>query len=170
MRFNQAVKQLSSNGQSGLFGKTIPKSSLRLKEGKPVEQSIMLAWEKELLGLYITDHPFHAYLEHPKVKKFSVPIKQLREEAPKGRTRLVIAGIISTIKKISTKNGDPMLFVTLEDHTDSLEMLVFASVLGETGSLWEEGRAIITRGRMSAKNGESKFVVDEAYELRIATS
>ena len=170
LRFNQAVKQLSSNGQSGLFGKTIPKSSLRLKEGKPVEQSIMLAWEKELLGLYITDHPFHAYLEHPKVKKFSVPIKQLREEAPKGRTRLVIAGIISTIKKISTKNGDPMLFVTLEDHTDSLEMLVFASVLGETGSLWEEGRAIITRGRMSAKNGESKFVVDEAYELRIATS
>lgn len=167
LRFNQAAKKLATSNQNGLFGSAISSSSLQLKEVPDVGTPKILAWEKELLGLYLTDHPFYPYLEHPKVKKLAVSIRNLREASPNGgrQEKVVIAGIITALQRIVTKNGDPMLFVTVEDQTDSMECLVFSDVLADTQKIWEEGKAIIMRGRMSPRNGETKFVCEEVREL-----
>ncbi|MDP2704097.1 MAG: DNA polymerase III subunit alpha [bacterium] len=167
LRFNQAAKKLASSNQSGLFGSAIASSSLQLKEVPDVGTPQILAWEKELLGLYLTDHPFYPYLEHPKVKKLAISIRGLREVPPNGgrQEKIVIAGIITALQQILTKNGDPMLFVTVEDQTDSMECLVFSDVLADTRKVWEEGKAVIMRGRMSPRNGETKFVCEEVREL-----
>ena len=170
LKFNQAAKKMATTTQGGLFGSSLPASSLQFKEVPDIGTKQILEWEKELLGLYLTDHPFNPYKEHEKVKKLSISVAKAREEPlERGRSRrIVIAGVINSIQKIPTKNGDPMLFVSLEDTTDTIEVLVFSDLLAETGGMWQEGKAIITRGRMSAKNGEAKFVCEEARELTLS--
>ncbi|MDP3725373.1 MAG: DNA polymerase III subunit alpha, partial [Nanoarchaeota archaeon] len=169
LRFSQASKKMATSTQGGLFGNFVPASSLQFKEMEDIGTRQILDWEKELLGLYLTDHPFNPYRDHEKVKKLALPISKAREEPlERGRSRrIVIAGVINAIQKIPTKNGDPMLFVSLEDQTDTIEALVFSDLLAESREVWQEGKAIITRGRMSAKNGETKFVCEEVRELTL---
>ena len=142
--------------------------TLRLKPGKPVDRSVMLSWEKELLGLYLTDHPWSAYL--PKVQTQVKPIteaKKLPKPADEnGRgPRLRLAGIICGVERIMTKTGQPMLFVTLEDLSDNLEVLVFSDTLAKNPLVWQENKAIIVAGRLSYRNGEPKLICDEVREL-----
>lgn len=79
--------------------------------------------------------------------------------------RTAVAGIITTIQRIMTKRGDPMLFVTLEDLSGSMEVLVFSEALSKNPTLWQEGKAILVRGRLSTRNDEPKFICDEAIAL-----
>lgn len=166
VRFSQAAKKLSASSQNGLFGNTIPKSSLRLENVPDIDLQEILRWEKELLGLYLTDHPFNSYLEHEKVKRLATPIKDLPEKMRGRAPRVVVAGIIAAVQRIVTKKGEPMCFVTIEDTTGSLELLVFARTLAETNALWDEGKPIIVRGRLSNRDGEIKLVCDEVRELK----
>ncbi len=169
LKFNQEAKKMAKTTQGGLFGNSISASSLQFKEVPDIGTRQILEWEKDLLGLYLTDHPFNPYKEHEKVKKLSISIAKAREEPlERGRSRrIVIAGVIISIQKIPTKNGDPMLFVSLQDMTDTIEVLVFSDLLAESREVWQEGKAVITRGRMSAKNGEAKFVCEEVRELKL---
>jgi DNA polymerase-3 subunit alpha len=171
LRFNQAAKKLANGNQHSLFGSKILPTALRLKPGKPAEKNIVLAWEKQLLGLYITDHPFNVYFD--KVKDMVKPIKEVMNVASphNGRRnnngqRLRIAGIISGIQRIMTKTGQPMLFVTLEDLENNLEVLVFADTLSKNPLIWQENKAIMVDGRLSWKNGdEPKLICEEVKEL-----
>jgi DNA polymerase-3 subunit alpha len=174
LKFNQTAKKLANGNQSSLFGTNhmLSSSNLRLRPAKPAEKNTILAWEKELLGLYITDHPFNAYFE--KVKDKVKPIKEVindyksadkRKNNFNGNQRLKLAGIISGIQKIFTKNGQPMLFVKLEDLSDGLEVLVFANTLYKNPVIWQENKAVIINGRLSWKDDEPKLICDEAKEL-----
>jgi len=174
LKFNQTAKKLANGNQSSLFGTShmLSSSNLRLRPAKPAEKNTILAWEKELLGLYITDHPFNAYFE--KVKDKVKPIKEVindyksadkRKNNFNGNQRLKLAGIISGIQKIFTKNGQPMLFVKLEDLSDGLEVLVFANTLYKNPVIWQENKAVIINGRLSWKDDEPKLICDEAKEL-----
>lgn len=172
LKFNQTAKKLANGNQYSLFGNNIilPSSSLRLKPAKPADKNTMLTWEKELLGLYITDHPFNYYFE--KVKDTTKPIKEiinnykkLTNKEKNNNQKLKLAGIISGIQKIFTKNGQPMLFVKLEDSSDSLEVLVFANTLYKNPVIWQENKAVIVDGRLSWKDDEPKLICDEAKEL-----
>ncbi len=64
-----------------------------------------------------------------------------------------------------TKNGQPMLFVTLEDLSDNLEVLVFADTLAKNPIIWQENKAVIISGRLSWRNDEPKVICDEVKEL-----
>jgi DNA polymerase-3 subunit alpha len=81
-----------------------------------------------------------------------------------------VGGIISRIKKIITKTGEPMLFVAIEDFSASVEALVFPSILKEDPILWQEGSLIHLTGRLSFKDGkgnftEPKIIVNKAKKL-----
>jgi len=165
LHFNQAAKKISTTNQHNLFGSASAFGSLKLKSGKPADKSMLLTWEKELLGLYLTDHPFNAYLL--KVKDKVKPIKEIiaLPQNASGTDRLKLAGIISGVQKILTKNGQPMLFVTIEDLNDNLEVLVFADTLAKNPLIWQENKAVIVNGRLSWRNGEVKVICDEVKEL-----
>ncbi len=165
LKFNQAAKKNSSANQFDLFGPTATFTSVRMKPGDPVESHVKLQWEKELLGLYITDHPFSSYKD--KVKKLAKPIGEIlaipssEERGPRVRT----AGMITAVQKIMTKKNEPMLFVTLEDMENKIELLVFHNTLTKNLDLWQEHKAILVGGRPSWRNGEIKLICEAAKGL-----
>ncbi|MEK7611764.1 MAG: DNA polymerase III subunit alpha [Patescibacteria group bacterium] len=162
VKFNQNIRKSADNAQTGLFG-AAPIGTLRLAEKPPATSQEKLTWEKELLGLYITDHPLNRF--KPKIEQAkAVGIKEiLANQAGTGYIRT--AGVITQIKRINTKSGKPMLFVTLEDWNDSLEVIVFPETLNELASVWEENTPILLVGKMSARNGESKMICENAAKL-----
>lgn len=164
LRFNQAAKKIAESNQYNLFGASTLKSSLRLKPVEKVPAREILAWEKELLGLYVSDHPFNSYIE--KARKFSRPISEIYEH-PNGSEiqGLRLSGVITVIQKITTKKGDPMLFATIEDETGKIEILVFSRILAKSGVVWQEGKAILLSGKLSWRDEEPKVICEEVKEL-----
>jgi DNA polymerase-3 subunit alpha len=166
LKWNQMVKKSALLKQDNLFGNSSFFGSLRLKPGKAADKAVMLAWERELLGLYLTDHPFNNYLEKAKVYQ-AKPIREITR-LPKRKNfqpRLRLAGIISGVQKIITKNGQPMLFVTLEDLEDKMEILVFSETLAKHPLIWQDNKAIVVSGRLSWRGEEPKLICDGVKEL-----
>lgn len=162
LAFNQDAKRATAANQVSLFGADAQVSRLKLKPAPPLDKSTILAWEKELLGLYITDHPFAPFVPLLKGKvptlKEVLAIEQKGERGP----RMWVAGIVSTLEKFTTKTGQPMLFVTIEDMTEKLELLVFSDTIKKKPEIWTEGTPILVGGRVSWKNDATKFLADEA--------
>lgn len=134
-------------------------AKLRLKEAPEAGAVQKATWEREFLGLYVTEHPVAAF--HTE----SIPgLTTLIEiEGPKASGPLIIVGVVSSIKKIFTKkNNEPMLFVELEDQTGRTEAIVFNSVLTQNPDLWQEEAILAVCGRVSEKDGERKLIVQTA--------
>ena len=158
LEFNKKIQSDHKNGQSNLFADlplAAPTFSLKLDEFPDNPPEIKLSWEKELLGLYISDHPFKNQLEI--LKKYVTPLDNIKEH--EGKT-VKIAGIITGIQKIITHKGQAMLFVTIEDSSASTELLVFPKVLETSYQLWQDENKILVEGRVSDKDGQAKILVE----------
>ncbi|TSC75596.1 MAG: DNA-directed DNA polymerase III PolC [Parcubacteria group bacterium Gr01-1014_33] len=164
LEYNRESQKTKTGGQSNLFSMSpeIQAASLRLRPAEPAPKREKLQWEKELLGLYVTEHPIQEYLE--KLQKNKVlPLKDL---TVKLRNQVVsIGGIISGIQKITTKSGEPMLFVKMEDVTARTEVLVFPKVLARNPGIWQQEKVLMVRGRVSDKDGITKILCEEAFEI-----
>ena len=168
LAFNQAAKKAIAANQFSLFNADAHVSKLRLKAAPPVDKNTILGWEKELLGLYISDHPFQPFIA---LLKGKIPSLKEMHALPRGDSeksaRIWIAGIVATMEKFTTKKGTPMLFVTMEDLSDKMEMLVFEETLKKTPKAWVEGTPIAAVGRISWKNDETKFICDDVRVLMV---
>ena len=77
-----------------------------------------------------------------------------------------IIGLVSQVKKIVTKNGDPMVFATLEDYSpEPLEVVVFTSTFQQTAQVWNPNTVIAVLGKMSWRNDEPKLICEKAKVL-----
>lgn len=154
-------KTLTSN-QASLFGETqISMPEIKLNGVPPADKKQKLAWEKELLGLYISDHPAKDYQEY--LDKMTVRLKSINTSMV-GRN-INVGGVISKIQKIYLKNQKTMLFVTLEDTDGKIELLVFPKILETTGSIWMDDKVILAGGKVSDKDGNFKILVDNAKAI-----
>ena len=164
LEYNRESQKIRSSGQENLFGdaQTAKISSLRLKNFEPAGRRERLLWEKELLGLYITEHPVQEYSARL-IAKHVLPLKDLSPRLV--NQQVTVGGLVSGIQKIITKSGEPMLFVTLEDLTAKAEVLVFPKVLAKNPSLWHAEKILIVRGRLSDKDGVPKVLCEEAIEI-----
>lgn len=161
-----------SNGQGSLLGMLSDpyKAVLKLDDvddGNTVSQKEKLSWEKELLGLYVSDHPFIGFVK-PLGDKI-VPLIELNKKTDDSNDPVVTAGIISKIKKIITKKGDAMLFVKIEDNTSNIEVLVFPRLLEENKDVWEEEKVVAIRGKLTDKDGIPKLIANTVSELSIGS-
>lgn len=153
----------SSKKQFTLFSGTAidVAHKLRLDPAPPATESQKMTWEKELLGLYVTSHPFAQF---QKIMQQSLtPIKDLG-----GQSRnkwVVVGGVIDSTKKKITRAGKPMMFVTIQDTTSSLELLVFPKTYETTKEVWIEGKMACVIGKTSEDEGDDKLFVEKAYEL-----
>jgi DNA polymerase III subunit alpha len=167
MKFNTMIKKSKVQNQNGLFGGTSQLGfiSLNLKSTPPVAREQKLAWEKELLGFFLSDHPLNSYSD--KIKEIKTrSIEELRSIKNEG-VIFRIAGLVSKIKKISTKGGQPMIFAEIEDLSPQpIEVVVFNSTLTKTASVWEENKVVIIQGHMSWRGGEPKMICEAAQELK----
>ncbi|MBE3138556.1 MAG: hypothetical protein IMZ63_01935, partial [Actinobacteria bacterium] len=124
-------------------------------------QKKLLNFEKEMLGLYVSGHPlaeFQDYLSNLNT------IENLYEEPDKS-TQLV-GGVISKLKQIFTKSGQPMYFLTLEDLTDNIEVIVFPTVLEKYKELIEEDKIIMVKGRLDRKEDQIKLIAIELEDIK----
>ncbi|MEK7541766.1 MAG: DNA polymerase III subunit alpha [Patescibacteria group bacterium] len=162
--YNRESQKAKSRGQVSLFtlAPEIQSASLRLREAEPAARHERLSWEKELLGLYVTEHPIQEYLERLAQNRV-LPLKDLTVEY-RNRT-IAIGGLVSGIQKITTKSGEPMLFVKMEDATSRTEVLVFPKVLARNPGIWQQEKVLVVRGRVSDKDGIAKILCEEAFEL-----
>lgn len=164
VKFAGLVRKSKNETQTGLFGNgSVSENALKLKPAPPLPLLEKLRWEKELLGLYISDHPLSSYKEKLAVIKARpisdvIKIKSESEE-------LIVGGLISKIQRIVTKTGKPMAFVTIEDFTHSIEVIVFPTTLEKTGAVWQVGAVAGIIGRMSWRDHEPRFIADHARAL-----
>lgn len=152
-----------ANGQTNLFG-MLPEEQtpkLVLEQVEAATSSAKLGWEKQLLGLYISDHPFREVQDT--IKDFTTTLQEVRVH--KERTPLATGGVITSVKKIITKSGEPMAFARLEDSTAEIELLVFPRMYQEHGHLWQPDRMVVVSGKLSDKDDEPKMLVDAVAEL-----
>lgn len=136
-------------------------SKLHLNKAPDATQDEILKWEKELLGLYVTAHPFAPYAQV--MAGCLTPIRDLS-----GSSRnewIVVGGIIDSVKKKITRSGSPMSFVAIQDTTDRLELLVFPKVYEKTKEIWVEGKIVAVVGKTSEEEGDNKLFVEKAYAL-----
>lgn len=150
------------SGQIGLFDDAPEMTdgiALPDLEELPMEQ--ILTMEKEMIGFYVTGHPLDPFRSHLAAL---TPIATLLESGKDGaRTRT--GGMISTMKRMVTKKGDSMCFLTLEDFTSQLEVVVFPKVFYQHSRLLLEGQVLEVRGRLSVNEEEVKLLADEVRTL-----
>ena len=164
LRYSQAMKKNEATNQNNLFGTVYSKTVLNLRDAEPISKKDKLNWEKELLGLYISDHPLSehkAQLMQYKVKT----IRDLLQIDQKDQHKHRIAGVVTGVKKITTKAGKPMVFARIEDANESIEAIVFTETLARNPNLWTENKLVVVEGKLSAKDAEMKFICEGAVEL-----
>jgi DNA polymerase-3 subunit alpha len=163
LAFLKQSQEQKNSSQNSLFAGTgiAMINKVRMEKADEAMESEKLIWEKELLGVYITSHPF---IEFQKILENTLTsIKDLSSE---GRSQwVVVGGIINSVKKKITRNGKPMSFVTIEDTTGSLELLVFPRIYETTKDIWVERTMACVVGKTSEEEGDDKLFVEKAYQL-----
>ncbi len=148
--------------QTSLFGdiaEHADTSTLVLKNTPHASAAERLAWEKELLGLYVSGHPLDQYNVPTEIKN----TLKLREGMI-----AVVSGIIDDVRVVNTKNGTRMAFVRLADYNEEIEAVAFPKTYTEFRSLLEaKDRCIKIKGRISERNGEKSIVIDAVKELAL---
>ncbi len=157
------TRRKNLEGQFDLFGGggdvTESAPAMHLKNLPEYSRSQLMRMEKETTGLYLTGHPMDEYRDL--AKRFqAAPIGGVlsdfeQESGPsayRDGQRLTLAGVVTASKTKTTRNNTLMAYVTLEDDTGSLEMLVFARVLAECGPYLKENMPILAEGRISVRD------------------
>ncbi len=144
--------------QSSLFGELGGSgNTLRLEKAPALGQKELLAWEKELLGLYVSGHPLEGYKE--KLKKYDTTVARVKSEMPTGMPA-IIAGIVEEVKMVMTKSGDRMAFVRLADLTGPIEVVFFPRLFNDHKQLLVPESCIAVKGRISNRNGAVSLVAE----------
>ena len=162
LRHGKNLKVISETHSDSLFGNmAMPISQIKLTFSSPADKKTRLIWEKELLGLYVSDHPTSEY--QPYFNKTATPLGMLDKQGDGARVRL--GGVITTVRKVLTKTGSVMYFVGLEDMTSRIEMLVFGKTAEHTGESWVSGEVVIVDARISHKDGDLKCVAESVEKV-----
>lgn len=164
-KISNSLKRANNSPQIGLFGSEAPKVNIKLAEVPPATRTQKLAWEKELLGLYVTDHPLKDYVKILASKGYNPIDEILKEQSEK--VLLKTYGVITKIQRVNTKNGDTMLFAKIEDLSNTIEVLVFSDTLKKKPGIWAEGNTIALTGHISKRNGDTKLICQEAANLSL---
>ncbi len=157
LRHGKNLKTIADTHADSLFGDmAMPISEIQLSPAIPATKKMRLGWEKELLGLYVSDHPTSEYQEY--FNKTITPLRDI-EKKPDG-SRIDIGGVITAVRKVLTKNGSTMFFIGLEDMTGRTEILVFGKAAERTADSWIEDEVVIVDVRISHKDGQVRAIAE----------
>ena len=125
-------------------------------------ESQMLAYERELLGFYVTSHPLTRYADI--LKKYATVYTDTLGEF-RDQQEVSLGGIVDAIKEVITKKGKKMAFLTLQDLNGSCEVVVFPDLYAEVAALVSKDHTIFIRGRMDARDDTPKILAEEIVPL-----
>ena len=155
MQFGKSERNAKERGMLSLFGDLEEiSSSLSFALNQNVDEvprKQLLAWEKELIGIYISKHPLSYIIDLIK-DKASHTTADITEELDK--QKVVICGTIKEARRITTKKGDTMCIVQLEDMFGTIGVTVFPRTYEETADKWVEDTVVIVRGEVQVRRDE----------------
>ena len=159
---SSSSKEIQKNkaGQLGMFGGSdgsakIVKATI-LPDVPKAKLSDRLSWEKDLLGIYFTSHPMQNIAS--KLAKLNISV--LGKVDLKDAQDVAVGCLISSIKKISTKSGDAMAFLTLEDTYKTIEAVLFPRDYIKYKDIIKAGDVALVRGKCNMRNGEMTLIVN----------
>jgi len=156
-------------GQMSLFGAvTGVTESITLPEVNNVDKREMLNWERELIGLYISDHPLTPYQKTfaQVVSYFSGQLAEAQHEE-----KVRVAGLVTVVRPYTTKTNKPMGFVTLEDIQGNIELVLFPRTWAQTREQLTVGQIVIVEGKVDTNSSPPKILVDAIRtEIKILES
>ncbi len=152
-----------NSGQMSFFG-TIAgvEEEIILPNTPALDQREQLQWERDLIGLYVSDHPLTPYMAmlQRKVSHFS---GQLGDAAH--NDRVTVAGLVTRFRNHQTKTGKSMGFVTLEDVQGTIDLVIFPKTWEKYAMLVTMDVVLLAEGRIDAEGGDPKVLVDRLAEL-----
>lgn len=157
------VREDRQSGQISLFGQNEPVHEVAYKPLPDASAREKIDWERQLLGFYVSGHPLDRFKNE---MKQCVPLSELEGE---GRVTLdgkliTVGGIINHVKGMVTKKGAPMGYITLEDFTEEIEVVVFPSAWEKYRELLRNDAAILLSGRVQA-NERTVHILAERIAL-----
>lgn len=159
--FASKTQKEALSGQTDLFGgalgDAIAQPTITMQEA-PVKhtEKERLAWERELLGLYISAHPLDNYDTY--FQEQTVPVVEMTSDID-GKS-LTIGGIVASVRTIITKSGSKMAFVKLEDKTGETELIVFPNLFEQAGAGLAQDTVIRATGKVTARDREGNIVTE----------
>jgi DNA polymerase-3 subunit alpha len=160
--FSTAHFKAAESGQMSLFGaSTGAEEDITLPESNSLDCREQLNWERELLGLYVSDHPLSPYQEtlQKQITHFSGQLGEVSHNE-----RVCVAGLVTAIRPYQTKTGKPMGFVTLEDIQGSIELVFFSRAWGQYHGKLELDKVVIVEGKADTESGDPKVLVDKVRD------
>ncbi|HKF85962.1 MAG TPA: DNA polymerase III subunit alpha [Candidatus Limnocylindrales bacterium] len=161
----QASQRDRITGQTSLFDMggedaSVLERPLPVTPETPVRER--LRWEKELMGLYLSDHPMGEVAD--RVGLFVTAYSgDLKDETLDGQ-RVVIGGIVTGLRTIITKSKSTMAVVTLEDLQGTLEVVVFPKTYEQTVGMWRDGAILLVAGRVDHRGEEASLLADSVWD------
>jgi len=152
-----------NSGQLSFFG-TIAgvEEEIKLPVTPTLDRREQLEWERELIGLYVSDHPLTPYLPtlQRRVSHFSGALPDLPH-----KEKVTVAGLVTRFRSHQTKKGDMMGFVTLEDIQGVIELVLFPRAWAQFAGLIVMDRVVQGEGRLDNEGGDPKVLVDRLAEV-----
>jgi len=162
LSLSRREQELKESGQATMFdlwGGTVatPLPEIEL-EDVDVPQKERLAWERELLGVYLSEHPLAHFAHHPAANNTAF-CGQI--EADMAGQAVTVAGLVVSVRQGITKNKRPFATAVLEDLTGSLNVSCWAEVYDRTKGLWAEGSMLLVQGKVRVRQDEVQLVCEE---------
>ncbi len=156
LSFNKETRD--SVNQDSLFGEIGGVSAtLSLSPQEPISKRDKLAWEKELLGLYISGHPLDEYKD--KIEKHGTLIKDIKSKC-KPNQIVTVAAVIDEIKTFTTKNNSVMSFIKLSDCSGNIEAVAFSRIYENYRDVLVANNVIAMKGKITERNGEKSLSIE----------
>ncbi|WP_396327637.1 DNA polymerase III subunit alpha [Jatrophihabitans lederbergiae] len=130
--------------------------AVRVPEGE-WDKSVLLNFEREMLGLYVSDHPLLG-VEHILRSASEVSIADLQTDAVNDGQLITVAGILSTVTRRMTKDGKPWAQVTLEDLEGAVEVLFFPASYTQVGMQIAEDAIVVIKGRVDSREDAIRMI------------
>jgi len=149
------------SGQTDLFGDKTDSSletnaKISLLPGGHYETSQYLTWERELLGLYLSEHPLKVF--KTLLDETTVPINQIVTEMD--GSQATIGGVIISTRAITTKNGKQMAFVKLGDLNGEVEIMVFPKLYEENPAPWADNTIVRVTGKIDSRSRDGSTLTE----------
>ncbi len=172
LAYASKVQKERSSGQTDLFGNdqtevTVAINLVLTPSTEAQNPRVQLAWERELLGLYLSQHPLLTYTAYLEEKAVAISLLTPEHDGK----AVTVGGTISAVREITTKNGQQMAFVKIEDATSEAEVILFPSIFKDTKDLWVQDKVVLVKGKINCKDRsgnistEIKIMVDSAEEI-----
>jgi DNA polymerase-3 subunit alpha len=149
-QWEQRLKESGQTSMFDLWGDTVPRPLPNLNlEHLDLPLKDKLDWERELLGVYFSEHPLASVA--PKLVNSTTALCGQIDAEMVGE-KVIIAGMIASMRQLYTRDRRPFIISTLEDLDGSIEVTAWSEVYNQTKDIWQEGRILLIEGTVKLRD------------------